>query len=126
MQIPEDRNDLSFLKGCWRSTSKITNGNTGNEITITYCFTDDGGRGTVSILDVGVNCKGKLTGKRVGDGVEMDQDEPRCDNGSSYTPAIITCRPSGRGALCDIKDIINGRVEPESKQVHGAQFIRLE
>jgi len=125
MQLPSDQADLSFLDGCWESSSELRNTRTGRPIQVKYCFSGGGGRGQVQISG-GHSCAGSLSSRRDGDSLLITQGSVPCQDNSRFLPASITCRPSGATAKCDIIDEIDGRPEPRQNQVIGATFRRIE
>ncbi|MDR2405746.1 MAG: hypothetical protein LBE27_05185 [Deltaproteobacteria bacterium] len=96
--IPEgDPNDLSFLKGCWKSDAGLFNTRTGLPLFAIYCLDDQGaGTSTFELYDKKGKhldtCVGKATAKRNGDSVTIVNDGPKCQkNGSRFSVDTLSC-----------------------------------
>jgi hypothetical protein len=125
MQLPSNASDLSFLDGCWASSSGLKNGRSGREIKVKYCFAGGEGHGTIHITG-GNTCEGRLSSRRDGETLLISQGRVPCHGGTSFVPASITCRTSGATATCDIIDEKDGRPEPLEDRTIGATFRRVE
>lgn len=113
LQIPEDaaeKNDFSFMEGCWISDAGLFNRQTKQPINHIYCF-DENGKASVKIEEK--NSKGKhidtcrTTAKASFEGrrLVIKQTRPaKCGKGGTYSPATIVCEHSeGGAAQCVIK-----------------------
>jgi hypothetical protein len=111
--------DFDFLKGCWHSDHGIKeiidDKETGQMITITYCF-GEGGSGTRTIKydSQAKTCRGAVRAQRQGDTLVLDIDRANCDDTAFYVPSRGICRQGEAGAaLCD--EIPDGATEPSVK-----------
>lgn len=103
--IPEDApetGDMEFLMGCWLSETGLVNMDTGEPVTVQYCF-DENGEGIREIQDVRGACSGLAHATMGADGVLRIQADPSpCDFGAvSYIDSLVTCRTGqDRKAVC--------------------------
>ena len=97
LEIPQDadKNDLSFLAGCWRNVTSLRNLRTNEPVNIRYCFDQDG-RGELSVIGQnGQTCKGAARAKFGNDKSLSIVDLGRgavCPDGSAYNPSKTICR----------------------------------
>ncbi|MDR2339405.1 MAG: hypothetical protein LBF40_04650 [Deltaproteobacteria bacterium] len=98
-----DPNDLSFLKGCWKSEAGVVNTKTKMPVIFVYCL-DDKGTGTVSLEEYDKSgkrigtCKTGLAVSREGDTVLLNDDGVKCQDGRGYEPNSLSCE-SGPGKI---------------------------
>lgn len=124
LRLPSDRRDLSFLEGCWVSTSQIFEMETRTPIEIRYCFQNNG-RGTVEISKSdGAHCTAPIRAQRIGPNLKMQHGAIPCDRGSGFNESIITCKPLNNEASCNVINYRNGR--EERQRVIDGRFRRIE
>lgn len=123
MEIPEDETDLSFLRGCWDSSSILYLSTDQSEVRARYCFDADG-NGELTWSGRMGQCRSAVTAQRVGTELRLRYAQSRCSDGSSMHGGNGVCRPTPEGASCDFTDIVNGRPEPERDRVNNARMIR--
>lgn len=104
LKIPEEaaeRNDLSFLDGCWICESGVTNLQTGKDVIMEFCFDVEGqGQNTVDDQDYG-QCQGAVQAGFKNDKLSMKIEHMPCENGiNAYSGGIMTCRDEGGEAMC--------------------------
>ena len=118
LRLPPDRQDLSFLEGCWESASAIVELTTGKPVEIRYCFQNDG-RGVVEISKSdGAHCTAPIRAQRIGPNLKMQHGAVPCNQGGGFSEAIITCRPRNVEASCDVINYKNGKIS-EGRVVDG-------
>jgi hypothetical protein len=108
LEIPEgakERNDFSFLEGCWASTSKtMINTRTRRPIVVKYCF-DKSGRAKVTVDETDARgryyqtCSTTAQAGFQGQSLVMTEAEGEyCPKSKSrYKATRMVCTPSGRG-----------------------------
>lgn len=105
MRIPEearDKNDLSFLEGCWDSETDLRNERTNEPLDVKYCF-DASGRGSRTILQKHSRdrCVGSVRARFDASGtLRIDSDSAACGDGGGFVPQQVQCRSSGGKADC--------------------------
>jgi hypothetical protein len=126
MRFPKNRKDLSFLEGCWKSSTPIADASTNIPLEARYCFDGNKGIGQFFInLSDGNKCTSPLQAKRQGKVLLMTYANMDCAKGH-FPPAKIICHQENSIALCNHIDVINGRDEPVENQVTGARFLKLD
>jgi|GEM_PF-3677755 len=114
LTIPEDaaeKNDFSFMEGCWASESKsLVNAQTKKPLIYIYCF-DQNGKASVKIEEK--DNKGRhidscrtTAAASFEDGalVITEKGGPKCSRGGRYYPSTVTCYPGDGGAAeCGIE-----------------------
>ena len=124
LRLPSETRDLSFLEGCWESTSRILEAETSTPVEIRYCFQNNG-RGTVEISKSdGAHCTAPIRAQRIGPNLKMRHGAIPCDRGSGFNESIITCKPLNNEASCDVINYRNRREERE--RVIDGRFRRVE
>jgi hypothetical protein len=102
--IPEDAavtGKLAFLKGCWLCETGLVNSRTGEELSVKFCF-DENGKGEQLIVLKGDQCAGAARARMDGGRLIIDAEKAKCaQSGSAYMPLHIECRNEGGGALCE-------------------------
>jgi hypothetical protein len=113
LAIPQwaiDANDVSFMEGCWNSTSDhIVNIETELPITYTYCF-DSGGNGSVTIdeYDAAGNyldtCTSgaKVSFKDKNLVINVDKTVRCVLSGDGYVPHSVLCRSDSSDIFCEV------------------------
>lgn len=105
LSIPESakkNNDMSFLEGCWDSDSGLFAQNTGEPITVQYCF-DANGRGSRTIQKSRSNdrCVGSVRAKFDALGaLHIDADGAACGRGGGFVPQQVECTQGAGSANC--------------------------
>ena len=103
--IPEEAEqtgDMEFLMGCWLSETGLVNMDTGQPVTVKYCFNADG-QGTREIDDERGFCSGPASASMGPDGaLRVEAQAAPCDFGAvSYIPSVVSCRgDEDRRAVC--------------------------
>ena len=121
MQIPEEaakNNDLSFLEGCWRSSSVLFN-RSGERIEAEYCFKSNG-KGRRRIKEKRDRCSGSIKAKFSGSTLVISADEAECRSGVIYAPQRVKCKGNGSTTRCSGQEIEHGRFSNSWK----ATFVR--
>jgi hypothetical protein len=102
--IPEgarEKNDMSFLQGCWVSSSHIYNDETREQVTVEYCFDQDGRGSRIMRESDGRRCAGPAQTSFNDSGrLIIDSGAADCDNGASYVPQRVECSGSGDSTDC--------------------------
>jgi hypothetical protein len=110
LQLPPtpEKDDLKFLKGCWRAHEGLTemhNGqDTGLKLSIVYCFNDNGsGSQTIRYQQDGSECRGPVQAHMDGEKLVIDVERAVCGGGhGSFDPAVNVCTRAADGeAHCD-------------------------
>ena len=105
LRIPESakkNNDMSFLEGCWDSDSGLVAMNTGEPITVQYCF-DANGNGTRTVIKSKSNdrCTGPVRAKFDALGnLHIQADGASCRRGGGFVPQQVECA-QGAGDRAD-------------------------
>ncbi len=104
LDIPKDainKNDMSFLEGCWVSDRGLVNSRTGKPITVEYCFNKKG-RGSRIIREAnGRICKGSVTTSFGANGeLFMTAPEARCPRGTAYVGQRVRCTRNDARTIC--------------------------
>ena len=95
LDIPDDAEEtgnLDFLEGCWISETGLTNRDTGQPVTVRYCF-DAYGNGSREVLDMRGPCYGGAYAQMQPDGsLVIHAGDAGCSfGGVSYVDGLITC-----------------------------------
>jgi hypothetical protein len=95
LTIPDDakeKNDLSFLEGCWRCETGLVNARTRQPVIVEYCF-DKNGNGRRSVNERnGAACNGQArAGFDQGGKLRIDADNAPCPGGNGYVPQTVEC-----------------------------------
>ena len=95
LDIPDDAErtgNLDFLEGCWISETGLTNRDTGQPVTVRYCF-DANGNGSREVLDIRGPCQGRATARMRPDGsLAIDIGEAPCSFGDvAYVDGLVVC-----------------------------------
>jgi hypothetical protein len=104
LTIPDDarqKNDLSFLDGCWRCETGLVNSRTRRPVIVEYCFDKNGnGRRTVDERGGG-NCSGPARAGFDGGGkLRIDAGNAPCPGGSGYVPQTVECTGTANATHC--------------------------
>ena len=102
--IPDDarqKNDLSFLDGCWRCETGLVNARTHKPVIVEYCFDKNGNGKRIVKEQDGSVCSGpaQATFGRNGT-LHIDTPAASCPDGRSYIPQIVECTGNDRAADC--------------------------
>ncbi|THB64319.1 MAG: hypothetical protein D6E12_15020 [Desulfovibrio sp.] len=103
--IPEDAEetgDMEFLEGCWLSETGLVNMDTGEPVTVKYCF-DANGQGTREIQDMRGMCSGPASASMAPDGsLNIQARQSPCNFGDvAYIESTVDCRgDQDRRAVC--------------------------
>jgi hypothetical protein len=126
MHFPKNQKDLSFLQGCWKSSTPAYDSGTNVPLELKYCFEGDKGVGQFLInMSDGDKCSAPMQAKRQGKLLYMSYSNINCAS-RKYPPAKIICHQENTIALCNHIDIINGHDEPIERQILAAKFLKLE
>jgi hypothetical protein len=95
------KNDLSFLDGCWRCETGLGNARTNRPVIVEYCFDKNGNGKRIIREEDGKLCSGpaQATFDRNG-GLRIDTPAAPCPGGRSYIPQIVECTGNDRAADC--------------------------
>ncbi|HTR85470.1 MAG TPA: hypothetical protein VMI56_13400 [Reyranella sp.] len=114
-------NDLSFLKGCWRTDSFKHDPAQFGEGVSTYCF-DENGRGQLDFnrpARPGYACRPPAQARFTGSDLRIDDADTTCTDGSSWWADHLTCRRGSDGvALCSGTSNMAGRTHTWTVQLH--------
>ena len=105
LEIPDgarEKNDLSFLEGCWYCETGLFSSATGEPVTVLYCF-DDKGRGSRTIQEkkTGGKCQGGVTAQFDSSGkLRIRGGNAKCTSGGAFVPQTVECQQQGRKAQC--------------------------
>jgi hypothetical protein len=125
MQIPSNTRDLAFLQGCWRVNKDLKEITTGSQLESRICFSGTEGVGTFEYrFPDGRRCHGSVRSRRNGTTLLMDRSKLTCADGA-FPPALIRCSGGNDQALCEIIEIIDGKIVPRSQQLRDAKLIRI-
>jgi hypothetical protein len=102
--IPDDaeqKNNLSFLDGCWRCESGLVNARTHKPVIVEYCFDTNGNGKRIIKEQDGSVCSGPAQAAFGRNGtLRIDTPAASCPGGRSYIPQIVECAGKGRAADC--------------------------
>jgi hypothetical protein len=118
LKLPEaPSNDLSFLRGCWRTDVFRLSSESG--VTI-YCFDDQGsGRFLYRRLDQPeFFCNGSTSASYAGADLRLHNSNTRCTDGSVYPDMIACQRGAGDWAQCSGKTTHGLRTETWTIRLH--------
>jgi hypothetical protein len=109
LAIPPDaaeNKDLSFLKGCWVSTTDLYNFDSKEPITVQYCF-DENGKGTRTVREKdGSRCAGPLQARfDSSEKLVIDGSSAACNNGGRFVPQRVQCSGQGNSTQCYGKEL---------------------
>jgi hypothetical protein len=115
LTIPGDagqKNDLSFLDGCWRCETGLVNSRTRRPVIVEYCFDKSGnGRRSVDERGGGV-CSGPARAAFDGGGkLRIDAGNAPCPGGSGYVPQTVECTGAVDATHCKGKERAGGSGE---------------
>ena len=105
LEIPDgarEKNDLSFLEGCWYCETGLFSSATGEPVTVLYCF-DDKGRGSRTIQEkrTGGKCQGGVTAQFDSSGkLRIRGGNAKCTSGGAFVPQTVECQQQGKKAQC--------------------------
>lgn len=105
LEIPDgarEKNDLSFLEGCWYCETGLFSSATGEPVTVLYCF-DDKGRGSRTIQEkkTGGKCQGGVTAQFDSSGkLRIRGGAAKCTSGGAFVPQTVECQQQGKKAQC--------------------------
>jgi len=104
LTIPDDakeKNDLSFLEGCWRCETGLVNSRTRQPVIVEYCF-DKNGNGRRSVNERnGSTCNGPArAGFDSGGKLRIDANNAPCPGGSGYVPQTVECTGNANATHC--------------------------
>lgn len=103
LTIPKDaaqKDDLSFLEGCWTSDTKLVETAKGGSISVEYCF-DRRGSGHRFVHTGNESCMGKATARFRGSSLTMKTSAATCPGGTQeYVPQEIECTGSEDTTRC--------------------------
>jgi hypothetical protein len=100
LSLPEQQtNDLSFLKGCWRTDVFQYERHPG---TSTWCFDEKGaGRFLFTRQDQpGYFCRGPAQAAYAGQALRLHDVKTDCSDANDKGPGDLDCHPSGEAAQC--------------------------
>ena len=101
LPVQGNEDDMRFALGRWKSTTKIINVNTEEELEVWFDFYADGSGRLQLIEPGGVVCTAPLSVELKSSALNMEQLQAAvCDSGTEYTAYNFTCSPdaSGRAA----------------------------
>ena len=115
LTIPPDaaeNRDLSFLKGCWVSTTDLFNFDSKEPITVQYCF-DENGKGTRTVQEKGGSrCAGPLQARFDSAGkLVIDGSSAACNSGGRFVPQRVQCSGRGDSTQCYGKELSDKGLE---------------
>ena len=110
--IPDDarqKNDLSFLDGCWRCETGLVNSRTRRPVIVEYCF-DKNGNGRRSVDERGgATCNGPArAGFDNGGKLRIEAGNAPCPGGSNYVPQTVECTGSSNATHCKGQEHYDG------------------
>ncbi|MDR1607979.1 MAG: hypothetical protein LBT38_06185 [Deltaproteobacteria bacterium] len=96
----EEKGDMSFLEGCWASSSEsLVNMDTDLPIVVKYCF-DQSGQAKVTLDETDENgqifqtCPGQARATFKDGGVVITETVQRvCPDGRNYSKSVMVCKP---------------------------------
>lgn len=125
LKIPDNNKpgDMSFLEGCWTTTSGLVNRRTREPIIYEYCF-DKNGQGQTSVTERGGRRCVAPTSARMDDKgglVIEDGALLQCPDGDHYVKTYVECQTGGGGsAQCNALQSDNTRWSATMKRKGGA------
>ena len=105
LEIPPDareKNDLSFLEGCWYCETGLYSSATGEPVTVLYCFDGKGqGSRTIKEKKTGGKCQGSVRAGFDSSGkLSIRGGEAKCSSGGAFVPQTVECQQQGKKADC--------------------------
>ncbi|MDO5537214.1 MAG: SrfA family protein [Desulfovibrionaceae bacterium] len=98
----EKERDLSFLEGCWESSTGLVNREKQFDIKVEYCF-DKKGRGKRHVHEVGASgqkCTGTARARFSGGRLYIEDHGASCPRGGGYNSGTVVCTGSGSSTTC--------------------------
>jgi hypothetical protein len=119
LAIPEEareKNDVSFLQGCWLSSSNMYNDETSEQVTVEYCFDRDG-RGSRTVREAnGKRCAGPVQARFNDSGrLIIDSEAADCDQEGSYVPQRVECAGSADDTRCQGRELDSQSLEWQAR-----------
>ena len=105
LEIPDgarEKNDLSFLEGCWYCETGLFSSATGEPVTVLYCF-DANGQGSRTIQEkrTGGKCQGSVRAQFDSSGqLRIRGGNAKCTSGGAFVPQTVECQQQGKKASC--------------------------
>ena len=105
LEIPENAQELGFLEGCWNAKIGLKNRQTGQPVTVEYCF-DQNGNGTVNITErdrsgkIIQKCTGSARAIVQGNDLQINDDGAQCPDGKIFGGNSVICRNNQQQAQC--------------------------
>jgi hypothetical protein len=105
LEIPEgarEKNDLSFLEGCWLCETGLYSSRTNEPVTVRYCFGADGqGSRSVKEQASGGTCQGPVRAQFDSSGkLDIRSEAAKCSTRGTYVPQTVQCEQQGKKASC--------------------------
>ena len=105
LEIPDgarEKNDLSFLEGCWYCETGLFSSATGEPVTVLYCFDANGqGSRTIQEQKTGGKCQGPVRAQFDSSGqLRIRGGAAGCSSGGAFVPQTVECEQQGKKANC--------------------------